>query len=468
MNTQKTKLLKKIIIGILVFVLAAALLVGVIYFAVLTGRGSVLVIEVAEADYGYDADMQSTLEGTISTGMSQEITSDMGAKVEEILVTQGQQVTEGQELLRFDRTEASLELQQANINLQGYQVTLDNAQKKLEELNRATEVVQTITVSSDVTDEEEDLETEEDLEADIEDDVKKTGEVKQKKSSEDEETKEGDAETPDEQVRTETVYKTEDGNVYTAEELKQEKNLLASEITSSQTDIKEAKLEIEKAQRNLDACTVKAELDGYVTKVADMSAASTDGVILRVSALEGLYVNSALSEWMLDTYGVGDTVYVTDWLSGSLYEATITFVSTYDSSYYSDLYNDYSGSAASFYPFTAVITEENTNLKSGDSVEVSFSYETANNSLDDFDDTEDSIYLLKAFVLSENGKKYVYLRGEDGRLKKQEVAVGKQSEDTIEIKSGLFSDDYIAFPYGKNVRIGAPTREGSIDDLYED
>ena len=463
MNTKKTNLVKKVVIGILVFAVVMGLLIGIIWIAVSTGRASVLVIEVAEADYGYDVEMSNTLEGTISTGMSQEVTTDMGTKVEKILVTQGQQVTEGQELMRFDSTEASLELQQANINLQGYQVTLSNAQKKLDEINRATEFTQTITVSREDTEDDDEAEVEDDSDIEIGEDSE-TGiesDTKQEKKASEEET------DPQQQT-TETVYRTEDGSVYTAEELRQEKSELSAEIAASQTDIKEAVLEIERAQRDLDACTVKAELSGYVTKVADVSTLNSDNVILRVSAMDGLYVNSALSEWMLDTYGVGDTVYVTDWLSGSLYETTITFVSTYDSSYYSELYNDYSGSSASYYPFTAIITDEGANLKSGDNVEVSFSYETANNSLDDFEDTEDSIYLLKAFVLSENGKKYVYLRDENDRLKKQEVTVGKQSEDTIEIKDGLSSEDYIAFPYGKNVRVGAKTKEGTIDDLYED
>ena len=35
-----------------------------------------------------------------------------------------------------------------------------------------------------------------------------------------------------------------------------------------------------------------------------------------------------------------------------------------------------------------------------------------------------------------------------------------------EILEGLTAEDLIAFPYGKNVKDGAPTQEGDMSDLY--
>ena len=35
-----------------------------------------------------------------------------------------------------------------------------------------------------------------------------------------------------------------------------------------------------------------------------------------------------------------------------------------------------------------------------------------------------------------------------------------------EIRSGLTADDYVAFPYGKNVKPGAGTQEGDPSTLY--
>ena len=40
------------------------------------------------------------------------------------------------------------------------------------------------------------------------------------------------------------------------------------------------------------------------------------------------------------------------------------------------------------------------------------------------------------------------------------------TSDGYEVKSGVTEDDWIAFPYGKNVKDGAKVKEGSIEDMY--
>ena len=70
------------------------------------------------------------------------------------------------------------------------------------------------------------------------------------------------------------------------------------------------------------------------------------------------------------------------------------------------------------------------------------------------------------FVREENGVSYVYIAGENNRLKKQEVQVKNIDGYTIQIISGLTMEDRITFPYGKYVREGAPIKDGTIEDLY--
>ena len=60
---------------------------------------------------------------------------------------------------------------------------------------------------------------------------------------------------------------------------------------------------------------------------------------------------------------------------------------------------------------------------------------------------------------TEGTRAYVYKRGEDGLLKKTYVSTGEQLWGYIRILSGLSEKDYIAFPYGKNVKDGATTVE---------
>ncbi|MFR0790059.1 MAG: hypothetical protein ACLSHW_04980 [Lachnospiraceae bacterium] len=43
---------------------------------------------------------------------------------------------------------------------------------------------------------------------------------------------------------------------------------------------------------------------------------------------------------------------------------------------------------------------------------------------------------------------------------------GIQYGSSYQITGGLSMDDKITFPYGKDVREGAKTEEGTLDDLY--
>ena len=78
--------------------------------------------------------------------------------------------------------------------------------------------------------------------------------------------------------------------------------------------------------------------------------------------------------------------------------------------------------------------------------------------------SEGSIYLHKAYIRTENKQSYVYIRGKDKRLKKQYVTIGQMQYEYIEVVSGLTEDDYIAFPYGKNVVEGAKTKISENDE----
>ena len=101
-------------------------------------------------------------------------------------------------------------------------------------------------------------------------------------------------------------------------------------------------------------------------------------------------------------------------------------------------------------------------FESGEWVEVSYSA-GADSAADDGSNT---MTIMKAFVREEENRKYVYIRGENGLLRKQYIVTGSLTDSGYEILSGLSDTDWIAFPYGKNVKEGAKTREGSIEDLY--
>ena len=78
-----------------------------------------------------------------------------------------------------------------------------------------------------------------------------------------------------------------------------------------------------------------------------------------------------------------------------------------------------------------------------------------------------SLYLGNMYVRTENGKSYVMARGENGKLEQRWVQTGKVVWDSYtQIRGGLTQEDYVAFPYGRDVVSGAKTEEATVDALY--
>ena len=78
-----------------------------------------------------------------------------------------------------------------------------------------------------------------------------------------------------------------------------------------------------------------------------------------------------------------------------------------------------------------------------------------------------SWYLQKCFIRTDNGKHYVYVRGEIDTLEKRSVQTGKDLwGDYSEIKGGLTLEAKVAFPYGRDVVEGAKTVDAEPSELY--
>lgn len=110
--------------------------------------------------------------------------------------------------------------------------------------------------------------------------------------------------------------------------------------------------------------------------------------------------------------------------------------------------------------FAAVIPEGGEGFENGDWIEIAI---TVGNDVEN----GNGLYVSKEFIREENGQKFVYIRDENDKLKKQNVVTGKLLWGSYyEVKSGLSEEDYIAFPYGKTVVEGADTKESSSSDYY--
>ena len=241
------------------------------------------------------------------------------------------------------------------------------------------------------------------------------------------------------------------------DELKKAISEKESQIRNLKLDQKEEELKVKNTQKSLDSQTVKATISGVVKKVGNAENPSNDGsAFIQVSGNEGLYVRGYLSETYLDQVKVGDELNVTSWSSGAFAAATVTEISPYPTT----SYMSYSETPASFYPFTAVIPEGGEGFENGDWIEIAI---TVGNDVEN----GNGLYVSKEFIREENGQKFVYIRDENDKLKKQNVVTGKLLWGSYyEVKSGLSEEDYIAFTYGKTVVEGADTKESSSSDYY--
>ena len=163
---------------------------------------------------------------------------------------------------------------------------------------------------------------------------------------------------------------------------------------------------------------------------------------------------------------VSDRVPSVNWQNGETYEAAITSVSDQVSESVTNMYSDWYGDSASYFPFTAEIKGENVPLSAGNSVDVYFNNPKGMYSDGPVESSDGKLNVMKAFIRTENGRKYVYVRGENDLLQKRYIKTDGQTQGCYIVTEGLTTEDFIAFPYGKDVRNGAKVREGSIGELY--
>lgn len=251
------------------------------------------------------------------------------------------------------------------------------------------------------------------------------------------------------------IIENEIGPSYSASELKEMILEKEKEISDLTINIKLAQAEAKKLKEEIDNTTVYSKIDGVIKTVLSLEdeEAKTKPIIV-VSGGGGYYITGRVSELALDEVQVGQKVNVMSFQSGTMVEGEIKEIS--DIPYSGYRYYGMGNSNVSYYPYTVFVQEEGT-LKEGEYVQLKPIAQQTTNS---------SIYLMNAFVLEENGKKFVYVANQDGKLEKRQVTVNGGVYDYIKIKSGISSEDKIAFPYGKEVKEGAQVVDGSMEDLY--
>lgn len=245
------------------------------------------------------------------------------------------------------------------------------------------------------------------------------------------------------------------GSGYTAAQLAQMRAEQEKTIKETKFKIKMAEADYKIMQTEMSDGNVYAEFDGKVVSVLSEDEAKTQNQpVIKVSGGGGFYIQGSVSELEKDKMQIGQEVTVNDWNTGMTYTGKIVSMGDFPTN--SDGWNGSGNPNVSYYPFT-VFVDETADLQAG--MYVNIQYSSA--------ESENGIYLENPFIRTENGQSYVYVQGAGGKLEKRFVTTGKALWGSYtEIRSGLTVDDLIAFPYGKNLKEGAPTVESDVSDLY--
>ncbi len=239
---------------------------------------------------------------------------------------------------------------------------------------------------------------------------------------------------------------------YTSSQLKELIAEKRQEIKNYQYELKQNKLDLEKARLALKNSTVLSTVDGVVRTLTDLDiAAASNQPFLVVTGAEQYYVTGVLSEGLLGSVQPGDTVTVNSWENGMTYTAQVVSISDYPLEAGSNYYYGSGNPNSSSYEFVAVLGAENdtSTLRNGMYVDLTLSVQEGV-------EADGGLYLDKAYLREDEGGSYVMKVSRENRLEKTYVSTGKTiySGSYVEIRSGLEVEDYIAFPYGTDVKDG--------------
>ena len=216
---------------------------------------------------------------------------------------------------------------------------------------------------------------------------------------------------------------------------------LAQQIRSEEIRYRQLCHDIDLLTASAENGTVTSTIDGVVSRMDP--AAKAGEPLLEIRGGSGKNVISCmLGETELDKYPVGTELTGFNYEIGDNVTARVTYVSSMP---VTESYSSGGNPNASGYTML---------------LEVQGDLELPLYSYVEFTSFEPlskpgAIYLYEAFVREIDGQDCIFVV-RDGVLKKEQVHTGRRTMEYIElIGSDLVREDYIAFPYGKNVRDGA-------------
>lgn len=406
-------------------------------------------ISTEENWYGNDS-----MDGMVKNSGTQLVTLSDTQTVGKTMVKQGDTVKKGDALFSYDSTLADIQIERQNIVIKQLKMQLDKTNKQLKTIRSYKPGVPVKAENFDnYIAPKNDTDTSDNTKAQ---NTAASSETQVVLLHADDSTSNQNTTQPNgsDSLPTDGGLTTGEPDssmiTYTRSELNEMVQEKKAEIRDLDLQLRQAQLQYKKLQNEKDNTTVYSKLNGIVSYVGNPSDKSQP--YIKITAGGGDIVQVNVDEWSLSNVKVGQRASVTNWMNGEEYHGTVRSIGVYPVS-------DYTGNNAnaSYYPVIVELSDA-ANLNENDYVGVT---------LDVADEESSSFYLESSFVLTENSQKYVYVRGADGLLNKRKVKVGANLDGYYqEILDGVQIGDWIAFPYGKNVKEGAKTNEADISDLW--
>lgn len=245
------------------------------------------------------------------------------------------------------------------------------------------------------------------------------------------------------------------GSGYTSAQIAELRSQQEKTIRDLQFQVKMAESNYQIKLKETQSGDVLATINGTVVSLlTEEQAKEENQPVLKLSGGGGFYVQGSVSELQKDKLQPGQTVTINDWNTGMTYEGQVESVADFPTG--EEYWNGMGNPNVSYYPFTVFVGEE-ADLQEGSYVSMIYSP----------GDAQQGIYLENPFLVTEQGTSYVYVAGSDGKLEKRPVTTGKSLWGSYtQILDGITAEDQIAFPYGKNLKPGAPTQLSDISQLY--
>ena len=264
------------------------------------------------------------------------------------------------------------------------------------------------------------------------------------------------SELPEGNANASAEITLDDNYKFSAQELRD----MIKEKEKSKADLdlqeRQAELNVKKAKKLAQTGGEVATIDGKVTFVAkDIKHLSESGAYMTVNNDSGMSVTATVGEFSLDKVAEGMAVDITNYETGTEGTGTVTYINPEPSSQVGSGESN-NGSLESQYEFTVTLDND---MEIGADSEVQLV--VRNN-----DGTEGCV-MPTSLIRTEGSRSYVLIKGEDGRLEKRYVKVGKKEYETALVTEGITGDDMICFPYGK-AKVGSETVDTDFDSMYYD